>query len=947
MAPDRAPLLLGRGPERAAIDRALATVRGGRGVVTVLRGPAGIGKTALLEYAATQAPACTVLRATGVESEMELPFASLFGLCAPLLGRIDALPPPQAEALDVAFGRRAGPPPGRLVLAHALLNLLSDAAMEQWPILCLVDDLQWLDASSAQALGFAARRLQDVPLGFLLAERGDGAQGAFAGLPEIRLGGLADADAQALLAHAAGCPLDQRVRDRVVDETQGNPLALLELPRGLSIAAMAGGFGLTGADLPLPGRIEASYRRQVAALPSDAQRLLLVAAAEPLGDPTLLWRALADLGIPVEAAGAAESAGLLGVGTRITFRHPLLRSAVYQAASPDDRRAAHRALAAATDPQLDPDRRAWHRAHATLGPDELVAEELLRAAGRAQERGGFPAAAAFLERAMALTLDPASRAARALMGAEAKFEAGAFDAASDLLRQAEASGALTAADAARTVLLRAQMAFVAGRVSAAVPLFLDAAARFSTLDPALAREIYRDAFHAAFAAGRSAGDHGVRAIASAVRSGAPADALQSPEALLIDGTAIMFSEDPAAGAPLVREALQAFCTAELSRRDALAWLPFAARMALNLYDLERWGVLTAKLVDLSRDAGAIAVLPIALILRLLQQTFAGETGAVMALVAELQAVSDATDRPVMPLYGELPLVAWTGRQQATTDAVGVALGRFPAHDAGQLLTMTLWARAILLNALGRFEGAQAAAEDARDYPDEFGLATWALVELVEAAALSGDPARARAALAELVPFLEACGTDWALGLAARSRALAAPPDQVDGLFREAITHLGQAGARGDLARARLLYGEWLRSENRRTDARTQLREAHAAFVEMRAEAFADRATRSLLATGEKARRRVDHTRGELTAQEAQIAELARQGLSNPAIGGRLFISPRTVEYHLHKVFGKLGITSRTQLDQVLPGAASGPGRTLGLADAVADAVADADRGAAR
>jgi DNA-binding CsgD family transcriptional regulator len=909
--------LRGRAAECATLDRALAGVRAGQSTVLVLRGEAGIGKSALIEYAAERAAGCRLLRAAGVESEMELPFASLHQLCAALLDDVDGLPEPQRDALGAAFGRRAAAPPDRFVLGLALLSLLS-AAAEREPLICLVDDAHWLDRSSAQVLGFVARRIRDVPVGLLFAERVGEELDELAGLPTLQLEGLDDSQARALLAAAHACPLDERIRNRVVAEARGNPLALLELPRGLSAAGMAGGFGLAQG-LPLPSRIEASFRRQVATLSPEAQQLLLVAAAEPLGDPTLLWRGAAQLGIPAEAASEAEAAELLKAGARVTFRHPLLRSAVYRAASPEDRRAVHRALAGVTDAELDPDRRAWHRAQATPGPDETVADELERAAHRAQDRGGFPAAAAFLERATALTLDPGRRAARALAAAQAKYEAGALDDAVDFLGLAEASGTLDALGGARAALVRGQISFVRGTFSDAVPLLLDAAERLKPLDPALARETYRDAFHAAFAAGRFRDGGGTEEVAAAARTAPPAGRPPAPPELLLDGLAVMLTDGPAEGTPMVLEALTAFRAEELTVQDELAWLPLACRMALNAFDFESWDVLSARLVDVARDAGAHGVLPIALILRVANRLFAGAFDDAAALNAEILAIGEATGRTFMASYGAVALAAWQGSEQATEDAIAAVRDAMVAQGAGQWLTTSQWARAVLYNGLGRFGAARAAAEQTREYPAELGLSTWALVELIEAAALDGDVARASAGLAELTPLTQASGTEWALGTEARTRALV-EDGAAEPLYRESITRLRRTGMRVGLARTHLHYGEWLRRENRRLDAREHLRTAQEMFASMGAAAFADRAARSLLATGEKVRKRAPETRGDLTAQEAQIAELARQGLSNPEIGARLFISPRTVEYHLHKVFAKLDIKSRAQLEQALPGA---------------------------
>ncbi|HWT95339.1 MAG TPA: LuxR C-terminal-related transcriptional regulator, partial [Solirubrobacteraceae bacterium] len=499
------------------------------------------------------------------------------------------------------------------------------------------------------------------------------------------------------------------------------------------------------------------------------------------------------------------------------------------------------------------------------------------------------------------------------------LEAGAFDDAVDLLALAEASGGLDPLGTARAALLRGQVAFVAGRNSEAVPLLLTAAERLAPLDAARARDTYLEAFHAAFAAGRFRDGGGTREVAAAARNAPRSpDRAGAPE-LLLDGMAVMLGDDVAAGSRTVRAALERFRAEELSPRQELDWLPVAARMALNVFDFESWDVLSARLVERSREAGAIGVLPIALILRLLNRLFAGELDVAAVLNAEVELVSDATGRRKMPVYGAVALAAWAGREAETDAAIAAAQERIAAHVSGQLLTTTQWARAVLLNGLGRFEEAAAAAEQTREYPDEMGLSTWALVELIEAAALSGDEARAASGLAELIPLTQASGTEWALGTEARTRALV-EHDAAEALLHESLTRLRRTGMRVGLARTHLHLGEWLRRTGRRHDAREHLRTAQEMFAAMGAGAFADRAERSLLATGEKARKRSDDTRGELTAQEAQIAELARQGLSNPEIGARLFISPRTVEYHLSKVFTKLGIASRVQLEQALPAA---------------------------
>jgi hypothetical protein len=410
-------MLLDRLAERAALTGLLEAARNGRSGVLVLPGPPGIGKTALLDNMIDSAADMHIVRVAGVESEMELAFAALQQLCAPMLeGRLERLPDPQRDALAVAFGLRAGGAPDRFLVGLAALSLLS-ATAEKQPLLCVIDDARWLDRASAQVLAFVARRLLAEPIALVIATREPG--DTFHGLAELPIRGLATDDARELLCSVIKGPLDERVREQIIAETHGNPLALLELPQGLTPAELAGGFGLP--DTPaLSDRIEDSFRRRLEALPAPAQRLLLVAAAEPTGDPVLMWRAAGRLGITAESAAAVEAGGLLTLGERVTFRHPLVRSAVYRAAAPADRRAAHQALADATDPGGDPERRAWHRAQATAGHDEQVADELERPAGRAQARGGMAAAAAFLERSAALTLDPVRRAGRSLAAAQAK-----------------------------------------------------------------------------------------------------------------------------------------------------------------------------------------------------------------------------------------------------------------------------------------------------------------------------------------------------------------------------------------------------------------------------------------------------------------------------------------------------------------------------------------------
>jgi DNA-binding CsgD family transcriptional regulator len=892
-------------------------VRAGQSRVVVLRGEAGVGKTVLLEYLLERASGCRIARAAGVESEMELPFAGLHQLCAPMLEHLDRLPSPQGDALGAAFGLREGDAPDRFLVGLATLTLLAEAAEAQ-PLVCIVDDAQWLDHASAQILGFVARRLLAEQIALVGAARSGGGDDVLAGLPELPIRGLGDRDARALLLDNLYGPLDAAVCDQIIGESHGNPLALLELPRTWNMAALAGGFGLPGSQ-PVAGKIEQSYVRRLGLLPADTQLLVLAAAAEPVGDPVPVWRAAERLGIGVGAAAPLEAAGLVEFGGRVRFRHPLVRSAVYRSASPEARHRVHGALAEATDPDPEPDRRAWHRAHATPALDEDVAAELERSAGRAQARGGLAAAAAFLQRAAELTPEPASRARRALAAAQSKHQAGAPDTALNLLAMAQA-GPLDELQRARAELLRAQITFAVNRGRDAPPLLLAAAKRLESLDATLARETYLDAFSAALFAGRLARGGDVREVAEAVLAADWGDsARRSPRAydLLLDGLAVLTMRGYAAAATTLKRALRAFRDEPMSEEDALRWLWLACRIARALGDDASWDELTHRQVQLARNAGALSLLPIALIERFGVQLFVGDLDAAASLVAEAEAVVEATGSQLAP-QGAVALAAWRGHEAEASTLIQASRQEVERRGEGLWLIATEWASAVLFNGLGRYEDALSAAEQAAEHPHELGLSTWVPTEIIEAAVRSGHPERAAGPLRRLQEISRAAGTDWALGVEARSRALLSEGEAAERLYREAIERLGRTRIRVALARAHLLYGEWLRRENRRVAAREQLRIAHQLYSSMGMEGFAERARRELSATGETVRRRTVETPDELTMQEAQIARLAADGHSNPEIGARLFISPRTVEWHLRKVYTKLGVSSRQQLHRTLP-----------------------------
>ena len=703
--------------------------------------------------------------------------------------------------------------------------------------------------------------------------------------------------------------LDEQVRDRIVAETRGNPLALLELPRGLSAAELAGGFGRPDA-LSLASRIERSFLRRLQSLPVKTRQLLLAAAAEPLGEVTLLWRAAGRLGVGADAAAPAEAAGLIELGARVRFRHPLLRAAVYRAAAVPDRREVHRALAEATDPGADPDRRAWHRAHAAAGPDEAVAGELERSAGRAQGRGGVAAAAAFLQRSAELTPDPARRGARALAAARAKFAAGAPDAAYELLAMAEL-GRLDELQRAELARLRAQMAFAERRGSGAPRLLLDAAKKLGPLDSGLARETYLEALGAAISAGRLGRGLTVRKAAEAARTAPSAPQPPRPLDLLLDGIATRLTEGYVVGVPPLRRALDALRRhGGRSEAGVMGWLPLAT-IAPELWDDATWHELTARALGLARELGALAVLPVALTYRAAVHVHEGEFGAAAGLLEEANAITAATGNAPLG-YISMMLAAWRGEEPRALDLIEAVVQDATARGGGRELGLARYATAVLHNGLGGYEAALVGARRACEYED-LGFFGWSLAELVEAGARSGASDEASAALRQLAERTSAAGSDWALGIQARSRALLSDGAAADTLYREAIDRLGRSRIAVHLARAHLVYGEWLRREQRRVEAREHLRAAHDMFSRFGAAAFAERARWELQATGETVRKRTMDTRDVLTMQEAQVARLAAEGHTNPEIGAQLFISPRTAEYHLHKVFSKLGISSRRQL----------------------------------
>jgi DNA-binding CsgD family transcriptional regulator len=902
---------LGRTRERERLDAMLAQARAGQSAVQVIRGEPGIGKTALLRYAARQASGLRTIEVEGVQAEMELAFAGIHQLCAPLLDGLDELAAPQQNALRVALGVRSGDAPDRFLVAVAVLNLLAETADER-PLLCLVDDAQWLDAASAQALGFVARRLLAEPVAMIFSLREPTTTRAFDGLPQLSPGGLDEPDARALLSRAVPGRLDDHVRDRIVAETRGNPLALVELSQRMTPAERAAGYAPPPAG-DLPSRLQERYLRRVAELPEATQRLILLAAAEPLGDATLLWRAAERLSTDVSALAPATEAGLLEIDDRVRFHHPLVRAAVYRAASLDERRRVHDALAEVSDPELAADRRAWHRALAATGPDEAVAADLERSAGRAQSRGGLAAAAALLERATALTPNPTLQAGRALAAAEASFQAGELEATQRLLATAE-SGPLDDFQRARALLLRGHAAAVSRYGNQAAPLLLDAARGLEPFDLSLARRAYLTAWSAATTAHHLGGAGILLEVSRAVRALPPLPSDPHALDLVIEGFSLLITDGHAVATPILQRAAKEVLL--LPVEDVLRWGWQVGGVRSAIWDDDAIAVYERQ-AQLVRDAGALAELPIHLQALALERAWRGDLAGARRLTAEAESISTSMGTQVPP-FALLRVLALEGREAEASPLIEAVIQEGTAGGQGIAVMVAYWAAAVLCNGLARYEEAAAAAGEVVTNGILPWLSMWARVELIEAAVRVGDTQRAREALDELVATTQPSGSGLALGIEARCRALLADGDGAEASYREAIKELDRAGVRTELARAHLLFGEWLRREGRLREAREGLRTAEEMFAAIGMEAFAARGQGELVAAGAKLRKRPLEPSEELTPQEEQIARHARDGLTNAQIGAQLFLSPRTVEWHLHKVFGKLGIDSRSGLDAALP-----------------------------
>jgi DNA-binding NarL/FixJ family response regulator len=897
-------MLRGRDAQCRAIEQLLEGVRSGHSFTLAIRGEPGVGKSALLDYVAERFADCRVARVGGLESNMALAYAGLAQLLTGrMLDRVGKLRAPQRDALRRAFDLTDGPAPASFLVGLAALSLLSDAADEQ-PLVCLIDDVQWLDPESLSVLSFVARRLAAEPIGIVFAVREPNAPQNLEGLPAIALQGLAPHDARLLLDTVLPGGLDAQVRDRIVAETRGNPLALLELPRGLTSAELAGGFGLPEAG-ELSSRIELTFLHRVQSLPAETRQLLLVAAADAAGDGAVIGRAAEWLQLETSALLLAQDDGLIEPGPVVRFRHPLVRSASYLAATAAERRRAHRALAAATDPQLDPDRRAWHRALAAPGPDESAADDLARSAARARTRGGVPAAAAFLERATELSIEPARRGTRALAAAQLKFEAGAPDEAERLLSVARASP-LDALDGAHAERLGAQIAYARTRGRDTPALLSAAAKRLEPLDLELARETHLEALWAAVRSGRFAKAEGVVEAAQAATRPAGLEPARAID-LLFGAVLTRLTAGYEPALPAVANALAAF-RAEGFRRENIAWCWLACQLAMDVWDDRACEEIASGLARVARDRGSLTILPFALNYSAAHQLFLGEFGVTEQLVEEARAITAATRNEPLADFSVL-LAAWRGDRETTAALAAGMIEAGTQRGEGFAVEVAEWAKAVLHNGLSEHAEALAAAERAYEH-DGLGFSVWVLPELIEAAARSGDRSTALRGCERLTERTRTSTTAWARGIEAAARALIADGPEAEALYVEATRQLAASRVLMLHTRAQLTYGEWLRRESRPVDARRQLKAAHASFDATGARGFADRARRELLATGETAQQRTLDARDQLTPQEAQIAHLAREGFGNTEIAAELYLSPRTVEFYLANVCSKLGINAR-------------------------------------
>jgi DNA-binding CsgD family transcriptional regulator len=891
--------LVDRHDERAALDSLLAHTRGGESEALVLCGPAGIGKTTLLDNAADRASGVQVLRVAGITSEFELQFAGLHQLLGPVLNRVERLPEPQREALESALGRVGGDA-SEFIVGLATLTLLSEVSAET-PVLCLIDDADMLDEASARALAFAARRLGSESILMLFASTVPVKDTPLVGLSALEVQRLSPEDSIELLALAVVSTLADEVRGRLVLELEGNPLALLEVARDLTPMQLNGLAALPPA-LPLTERLRDALLRDVALLPANVQRLLVLIASDRSGERDLLERA-AEL-LDLEPATFAAAARVLRSGPQITFRHVLVQRAVYASASNEDRRASHLALAAAMDPVTDWDRSIWHTAAASTPPDEGVANRLEAAASQAKLSGGHAAAAAYLELAAKFTTDQPARLGRLIDAAQELVDSGALEDAGALLDRIAAEE-LDDVLRARTHTVNAELVLRRGESSPS-DLLLHAGQELEPFDAIKARKAYLGGFMASLYEGRLGPHDGVARAVRAMPAVVSDDVTGT--GLLLDGYSLLFNDGTAAAAAVLRRALDT-----IHRHGDVDSLGAAYEAALALWNDESLFALAQRRTDVARATGALGALPSALSQLAYAELLAGRFDVAEARFQEAGEMMRGTGysgTAGSSQIGVFVLAAWSGEEDRARTLAEVCASDGVARGFGAFAGFARYGLSILELGLGNYGAALNAAQDACL---DIMLVTRVLPELAEAAVRSGEPAVASAAADKLAESTLASGTEWALGTLARTQALVAEDAAAEALYRAALDHLSRCRARTSFARAHLVYGEWLRRQRRRRDAREQLRTAYELFESMGAGAFARRAETELVATGERARRRVPETILSLTPHEWRIATMVSEGMRNSEVAAQLYISPRTVEYHLSKVFRKLGVTSRTQL----------------------------------
>ncbi|GAB7043942.1 MULTISPECIES: helix-turn-helix transcriptional regulator [Catenuloplanes] len=908
---------LGRRQERAALREHIEAARRATGGAILVTGPAGIGKTALVGETIQAVTGVRVLQTVGAQYDMELPYAALQQLLQPLTDSIESLPEQQAQAVASALGMGMGKTvaPSSVLVALGTLNLLAGTA-EDLPVICVVDDAHWLDDASSQALAFVARRLGGMAVSLIFVAREPLTSDVLNGVTVLRLHGLEDTDARILLRTSLRAPLDPRVRDRILAEAQGNPLALLELPRSADMGALAGGFGIP-AGAQLPRTLEAGFQERLERLPAHARLFLLVASADPTGDPVVVWRAARHLGLdPVSASHGVDS-GLMQTDIRIRFRHPLVRSAIYESATSDDRRAVHDALALATDPLIDPERRAWHAAQAAVEPDERLAEELERLANRARARGGLAASGAFLEQSAALTPDIGARARRLLAAALARRECGDFSRALRLVAEAEAAGHDPVVHAEAQV-VRARVAFDRGRDESAVRELIAAAKAVGPFDVLLGRDVLFDALAAATFLGRIATWSLTVDLAEAVLGLPVVEDRKRPLDRLLDGLISRITNGGKVDQQAIRPVLALYMKhgseagqdTRADERFGIGELWLACSAAEDIWDDRIFVALARQQLDYARDNGALAAMPVALSYRALSLVHEGRFPPAQRLVDEAYAVSDEIGAPRMA-FVDMAIAAWQGDRQRVRKLTEQAAADATARGEGRLLTAAEYATAVHFNGMGEFEAAADACRTAV-HLDEPSFPVWLIPEFVEATARSGQREEALEVVRRLEQVAAGLDTDWCTGTARYIRALVSAGDEADTAYQESITYLARTSGRIHLARARLAYGEWLHGEEHKGRAREQLEAAHEMFLSMGARDFAGRASRALRAATGVVRR---HNAGEaaLTAQEQAVTRLVARGATSKEAAAELFISPRTVDAHLRSIFAKLGVKSRREL----------------------------------